>query len=374
VGLAGVCAPTVAEATPPIDRAESPASVPVLQEGEVPPPAPPTPAIVAAIERTGVSTTSPAFDYTYRLPALEGATPAMTAAFDKRVNAIVRAEEKSLVKAKKCKDKAGKNPTTGELTIVYHGAVYAGRYASITLLADRARPRCSNLDYTVPSSVTMDLKTGKTVKMASFVHDNASQFDSAVVASMRTKKQNPDCYKDSKLRRLRPPLNTPHAWNVTDAGVRVWYRGSADVGAKCAYLTGFVPWASVLNPADIRGKKTRTTYWGFNLKRSEGSRYGYTGRVAVVKTRGNQVVMFEWNLSTRIGTCYVGIRDGAKASMYEAGTAKGAKSVAMNNSSAKAVPKKYVSKGRKATKAEIKEIFTRAHGLNAKAIARTCNL
>jgi hypothetical protein len=358
----------------PTDDGAPQVVVPAPQEGEVPPPALAALEVVAADERTGVSTTSPAFDYTYRLPALAGATPTMTAAFDKRVNAIVRAEEKSLAKAKKCKDKAGKNPATGELTIDYQGAVYANRYASVTLLADRARPHCSNLDYTVPSSFTLDLKTGKVVKMASLVHDNASQFDSAVVASMRTKKQNPDCYKDSKLRRLRPPLNTPHAWNVTDAGVRVWYRGSADVGARCAYLTAFVPWKSVLSPADIRGKKTRTTHWVFNLKRSEGSRYGYSGRVAVAKTRGNQVVMFEWNLSTGKGTCYVGVRDGAKALVYEAGKAKGATSVTMNNSSAKAVPKKYVSKGRKATKAEIKAIFTRTHGLNAKAIARTCDL
>jgi hypothetical protein len=338
------------------------------------PVAPAAPAIGDAAPLTGTSTTSPAFTFTYQLPALTGGTPEQVAKFDQRVNAIVRAEEKSLVKAKRCKDPKGANPATGELLIDYQGSVYQGRYASVTLLIDRARPHCGNLDYTSPKSFTLDLTAGKNVKLAKFVHPNGTAFDLAVVASLRTKRQNPDCYKDSKLRKIRAPLNTPHAWAVSDQGVRIWYRGSADVGKKCAYLTGFVPWKAILDPADIKGKNTRTTYWAINLKESSGSRYGCTGRVGVVRTKGNQMVVFEWNLNTAKGTCQVGVRDGSKAIVYQVGKAKSAKSITLNNATSKAVPKKFPRAGRKATKAEIAAIFTRTHGLNTKAITRACGL
>jgi hypothetical protein len=46
----------------------------------------------------------------------------------------------------------------------------------------------------------------------------------------------------------------------------------------------------------------------------------------------------------------------------------------LNNATTKSVPKKYVKAGRKATKAEIDAIFTRTHGLNAKAITKACRL
>ncbi|MDR0432087.1 MAG: hypothetical protein LBH48_02080, partial [Bifidobacteriaceae bacterium] len=308
------------------------------------------------------------------LPRLDGASAQAAKAFDTRVTAIVRAEEASLAKAKRCKDPKKANPPAGELTITYHGSIYDGRYASVTLLVERARPRCSNLDYTVPKSFTLDLNTRKAVKFSKFVSSKGKHFDAAVVASMRTKKQNPDCYKQKSLRKVRPPLNKPHAWNVTDAGVRVWYRGNASVGSRCAYITGFVPWKSVLTPADLKSSKTRTTYWAFGLKQSESSRYGYTGKVAMARTRGNQVVLFEWNLSKSSGRCQVGVRHNKRAIVYEAGKAGKVASITMNNATSKAVPKKYVSQGRKATKAEIAAIFTRVNGLNASSINRRCQL
>jgi hypothetical protein len=340
---------------------------------EDPPPAQPF-TILPGIPLTGVSTTSPAFNYTYVLPQLGGASPDQVAGFDKRVNQIVAAAETALTKSKACKDPGDKNPANGELTITYEGAIYAGRYASVTLLVERARPHCSNLDYTVPSSFTVDLTTGKAVKMSVFVHPNGQQFDSAVVASMRTKKQNPDCYKDRKLRKIRPPLTSPHGWIVSDSGVRVWYRGNADVGAKCAYLTAFVPWTSIADPATIKGTKTRTTYWVMDVKKSFTTRYGYSGRVAVVRTRGDQIAVFDWNLSKATGGCQVGVRNGKTATLFAAGKATPGKKMTLNNSTAKSVPKKYVSGGRKATKAEIEAIFTRTHGLNAKSITKACRL
>jgi hypothetical protein len=305
---------------------------------------------------------------------LTGATPEATATFEKAVAAIVRKNETSLSGARACKDPAGANPATGDLSITYEGEVYQGRYASVTLLAERARPHCANLDYTVPASITLDLVTGKRVKLSRFVHANGTQFDSAVIASMRTKTQNPDCYKDKKLRRVRPPLTTPQGWNVTEAGVRIWYRGTAEVGKACAYLTALVPWSSVLPPSAIADRKTRTTYWVFDLAKAAESRYGYTGKVAVVRLRGSQVVLYEWNLTKATGSCRVGVRTGSSAIVFEAGKAKAGKKVAMNNATAKAVPKKYIKQGRKATAGEIEAIFTRTHGLNAKSITRACKL
>ncbi|MDR1152302.1 MAG: hypothetical protein LBK72_07500 [Bifidobacteriaceae bacterium] len=358
--------------TPPADAAPPEDTTPPPDAGS--PAASATAGLVEAPPVSGTSTTNPAFDFEYRLPTLDGVSPELATAFNKRVTAIVTAAETALTKAKPCKDKERKNPATGELSITYDGAIYAGRYASVTLLIDRARPRCSNLDYVVPSSFTLDLTTRKPVKMSAFVYANGQQFDSAVVASMRTKKQNPDCYKDSKLRKIRPPLTTPHGWNVTDSGVRVFYRGTAEVGAACSYLTAFVPWSSVADPASIKDKKTRTTYWVMDLKKSEGSRYGYTGRVAEVRTRGDQVAIFEWNLSKASGSCQVGVRDGKTAIVFAAGKATPGKKVSLNNATAKSVPKKYVTAGRKATKAEVESIFTRTHGLNTKAVTKACRL
>jgi hypothetical protein len=357
-----------AEPSPPAEGGE--AAVPA-EGGET---AVPAPEIVAAPETSGTSTTDPPIDFSYELPTLQGASPAMTAAFDRRVNTIVKTQEKSLAKAKGCKDPTGLNPAKGDLSISYEGSVYAGRYASVTLLIERARPHCSNMDYTVPQSFALDLKAGKAVKLSKFVHPNGRQFDTAVVVSLRTRAQNPDCYRDKKLRQIRPPLTAPSGWNVSDAGVRVWYQGTADVGANCAYLTAFVPWASVLPPSDIRGKKTRTTYWAFDLNKAPGSRYGYTGRVAVARVRGNQVALFEWNLSKGTGTCQVGVRSGTKAIVYQVGKIASGKTVNMNNATARAVPKKYVSNGRKASKDEVSAIFTRFRGLDAKAITRACRL
>ncbi|MDR3202396.1 MAG: hypothetical protein LBT54_04610, partial [Bifidobacteriaceae bacterium] len=237
------------------------------------------PAIVAT-KTSGEKALKRVLRFNYALPALTGASAKATRSFASKVAGIVAAEEAAVAKAKACSAPKGDPYTWAELSITFQGAVYAGRYASATLIAEGLRPHCSAFDYAVPHSVTVDLRTGRSVAMSKLVNPNGVQFESAVIKSFPS--NNPKCSKDSRLRALTPSeLGAPDAWNASASGVSVWFKGNTQVGRKCSVITGFVPWRYILKPADISGKKTYRTYWVRGLNKSTSARFGYTGAVAV---------------------------------------------------------------------------------------------
>jgi hypothetical protein len=331
----------------------------------------PAPSIAVATTQ-GSKPGKPELRYTYALPQLKNASAKATKVFAAKVNALVAAEEKALRKAKGCKAKAG-DAAWAELTATAKAAVYQSRYASATIVFEGARPHCDGFDYGVPRSVTIDLKTAKSVAFAKFVDPNGRQFRSAVLNSLP--KQNPACAKDKALRQLTPTaIGAAHAWNVSAGGVRVWYAGSPDVGGACSTLTGYVPWKYALKPGDVAKQKTKTTYWVSKLAPSAKSPLGYTGVATVIVVKGKRIAVHTWNLATDKGGCKVGVRSGKKAYVWAVKAPYGRSTLALTSKTATAVPKSLKASARKATAEEQAAVFTAFNGLSAKSVVKACQL
>ncbi|MDR0504730.1 MAG: hypothetical protein LBG70_02830 [Bifidobacteriaceae bacterium] len=308
----------------------------------------------------------------YSLPVLSGGPEAGRALFTKRIDALVAAAEQSLSKAAPCK----KTTTTakyanGWLKITAQAAVYAGQYASAGLVIERARPYCANRDFGTVSSITVDLDHAKTLKLTDFALDNGQQFDAAIAKSLPS--NNPTCKKKA-LRKVAPPLRTPNGWMVSPTGVTVWFNGVKAFGT-CPVVVGKVPWSAVLKPSDVKGQKTVTTYWVRHLKETDASRFGYTGQIAVVQQRGNQVVVFTRDLSKLSAQCQVGIRSNNKAVTWRAGKPWSKQVITLTSAKSDAIPKSIKRLYKKASKAQIKDVFKAANGLSLKQIlSNNCHL
>jgi hypothetical protein len=308
--------------------------------------------------------------YSYSLPQLSGATSTATAKFDKAVAAIVTAAEKRATTSA-CKKGSG-GPAEADLKIHTNGGIYLGRYASVTLVTEAARPYCKYGDYGVPQSVTIDLKAAKTVtSVSTFARQEGGFFDAAAVASLRAYNK---CDTKHKLKAAHPPLVKPTAWNVTSKGVDLWWGGSASKAGNCSVIRAHVDWKYILKPADIAGSKSVTTYWVDGVEEDKAYRSGYTGTVAVVRVTGSRIAVLRWNLASNSGYCQVGVTSGKKALTWRTTRPWSRFSVALKGSGAKAVPSAIAKAFKKASAGQRSALFTGGKALAGKFMTKECKL
>jgi hypothetical protein len=327
---------------------------------------------ITAVASAGVKAGSPATSYTYSLPALVGVTGKGATKFAAAINAIVTAEERSLAKSKACTGSNRSDTVNRDLKLSYAGGVFEERYASVTVIAERARSHCKFYDYAVPHSVTIDLETGRSVALSKFALDNGYQLDTALIRSLRA--QNPKCKSDKTLRQVRPPLGPFDGWHVSDSGLRVYFAGSQEIGETCSIITAFASWESVLQPADYNSEKTVTSYWAKGLKKTDKGRFGYDGSVAVVRSRGAQIAVFEWNLTKNTGGCKVGLRAEARAVLWSTADSMARSTIKLTGDTASAVPTTVAKGAHKMSQAERRALLTARNRLDSKAVAKACGL
>ena len=310
----------------------------------------------------------------YKIPVLAGASDAALKAFNTRVAKIVANAEVRVRKAKTCKKTSATAQYTDALVdITSSAAIYAGRYASATLVIETARPFCANRDLGgVARSVTIDLTTGKTVKLDALVVRKGQQFDAAIVSSLKAK--NPGCRKNKNFKKILPPMPAPAAWNVSDTGIEVWYDGKQNFPG-CAVIHGAVPWGKAIQPAEIKKKKTKVSYWGKNVESAQyTSRFGYSGKVAMVRQTGKRIVVYTRNLNTGTTVCQVGVRTGKSATVWRMGGSWTESTVKLTNKKYTGVPTKIKKGYKRLPKATVSEVFSARNAMNAKGIDAACRL
>lgn len=168
-----------------------------------------------------------------RVPHLKNASAKATKAFDAAVSAKVRSVRSGVQAGRGSMGCSGK--VDFRMSALQSG-VYAGRYASASFGID-AEPGCGGAHgWDFARSVAIDLKTGKSVSLKSFLTNTGRAPVKSAQQQMRRKHawSYPETYRD---------LLAADAWTVTSKGVGLsWASGNYG-----AYSQGFfsvsLPWS-----------------------------------------------------------------------------------------------------------------------------------
>lgn len=258
--------------------------------------------------RTTKATKPFALTTTSRMPVLTGSTAKNRALVTKRAKALVAAEQAMVAK---WRTSCG---ATAPATITVTGvskAIYKKRFASVTMAFD-SDAGCGGVGQQSARSFTLDLKTGKKVKLTKFAASSAAVTRAAIVTALV--EQNPDCVLEglTAFRGETASLPAPAAWNVSAKGVRVWFDRYDVAPGACGAVSALVPWTDVATSAQMTGKRATRVYVR-DLKVAGDS---YTGDITVLTVQGRQVARIDGTLFSE-AYCTLGIRTGAKVRGFE---------------------------------------------------------
>ncbi len=183
------------------------------------------------------------------LPVLTGVPRARAAAFATAINRMIAADRRALrVWRGGCyatSPPAYRGPSYEQST--WSGSVYAGRFASV-VVDFLSNPGCGGVNSTTPYSITIDLRTGRTMSLAQVALRNGTSLDWAVIAYLKS--QNGGCVRSGLTPRGTgsDPLPAFRAWTVSSRGVGFWFgRGMVGFG-YCDSRRALVPWNHILRP------------------------------------------------------------------------------------------------------------------------------
>ena len=257
-------------------------------------------------------TTPFALTTTSRLPVLTGSTAKNRARVTTHAKALIAAEQQMVATWRAgCADSAV--PASVAVASV-NKAVYQGRYASVTM-AFQSDAGCGGVTQQSARSFTLDLKTGKKVKLSRFAAGSAGVTRLAMLSALRA--QNPGCVLEDMtvFRGATTSLPTPDAWNVSAKGVRVWFNRYAVAPGACGAVSARVPWAAVATSAQLAGPRSTRVYVK-DLTLEAGS---YSGDIAVLTVQGRQVARIDGHLFSE-ATCTLGVRTGTQVRGFERAT------------------------------------------------------
>lgn len=240
---------------------------------------------------------------TVRMPVLKGSTAKNRALVSKSAKALLAAERVFVAKWRKSCN--GKLPGDIRVTDVSK-SIYKKRYASVTM-AFSSDAGCRGVTHQNARSFTIDLKTGKRVRLSKFAASSAQVTRAAFATAL--KEQNRECVYDeiTAIPGQTWSMPTPSGWNVTSKGVRVWFGRYEVAYGACGAVSALVPWRDVASAAQLKGKRQSRIYV-HGLKKSEGA---YTGDIVVLTSQGRQVATMFGALGGG-AHCTVGIRTGKK--------------------------------------------------------------
>ncbi|WP_169924520.1 RsiV family protein [Flavimobilis soli] len=256
-------------------------------------------------KKTTSTTTKPfPLTTTSRMPVLKGATAKNRALVTKNAKALLAAERSMVASWREsC---GGSAPSSITVTNVSK-AVYKKRYASVTMVFD-SDAGCDGVTQQSARSFTLDLKTGKKVKLSKFMAPKAAATRAAIVTALH--EQNPKCVDDQLTAYAGDPRSlpaTPAGWTVSSKGVRVWFNRYEVAPGACGAVSALVPWRDVASSAQLKGKRTSRVYVS-DLKKVGSI---YTGSITVLSVQGKHVARLDgWLYSEAY--CTLGVRTGKK--------------------------------------------------------------
>lgn len=265
------------------------------------------------VSKKSVTTTQSPFPLTVttRMPVLKGSTAKNRALVTKHAKSLIAAERAMVAKMHETcatTDAAWVNVNR------VSAAVYKGRYASVTMLFGTFGGCLAN-EVPTARSFTLDLKTGKKVKLSKFVAPSATVTRAAMLTALR--EQNPKCVNEDLVasRKASSGIPAPSGWNVSSKGVRVWFARYGVANGTCGVVSALVPWRDVATSKQIKGKRTSLVYVR-GLKKLAGG--FYSGDFTVLTVQGRQVSRIDgWLFSE--GYCSYGVRSGKKVRGFTPG-------------------------------------------------------
>jgi hypothetical protein len=243
----------------------------------------PKPKLTTAKVTTTFDTSVGSYTYTYVKPKLSGVKSSVKKKVEKEINAFF-ASAISLQKTFVDDDLLcvpEYDPKNATLSGKLSGGIYKSRYLSVHLTV--SGPGCGDGFWLLATEawVNIDLKTGKAVKLSTFVDNRKNVFFLEVGRAIA--KKSADGW---------PPLGAPgretlsswkrgHAgWTVNSKGVKLYYY--EEHSGTSAYQ---VKWERILKPGQVSGKKKYTSNASYSCSDdSKRKKVTVQGNLVTVKT------------------------------------------------------------------------------------------
>ncbi|MEA5119136.1 MAG: hypothetical protein VB036_16165, partial [Propionicimonas sp.] len=236
----------------------------------------------------------------HKKPSLTGSSAAIAkkidAAFESTYSTWIAVARQQFNYNVELDGRCGRSPHFKVTTV---GSIYASRYLSLayTWTGDWYSASQDGV-----RTLTIDLKTGKSVKLSKFVSNKGKLFTWAACKALISKAPNSGGWTHDGQEDYCPDSEWQRSldgWVVSKAGVQVY--GSGDQGLYKAT----VPWAKLVKASYAKAKKTvtRKVPWGLR---------GCAKPTATVTVQGNLVTVRESWMTQKV--TYYGVKSAGKKS------------------------------------------------------------
>ncbi len=195
---------------------------------------------------TKATTTSP-IAITGTKPRLVAATAKRQRQFNRQVTKFIAAQ----VSTMKAKDTTMTVVTPGNLRIASKASLYRGRYASVTMTMFWTTAQLTTYESS-PRTFTLDLVTGRTVKLSRFARITGKALQKAVIRALS--QQDSCAWKTLRLTKSATATTTGHvlpkltAWRVSSKGVTFSFGRGAVGPPGCFTIKATVAWKYIPAP------------------------------------------------------------------------------------------------------------------------------
>lgn len=305
-------------------------------------------------KRTKKMLTSPAMSLDLRYVELKGGTAKQRKAVNGAVKSRISSAKKFVADWRRgCyePEQSFSGPASLKMKVL-SAQIYQGRYASVLLDTD-SDAGCGGVSHQKPYQVNIDLNTGKSVKIGTFVSNRPIVRSAASTSIYSALKKKDLCVWDEYSEKL---LGLVDAWGVSKKGLTVAYGRYTIAEGACGTVAVTVPWKHLIKPAEIKGKSRTTVYVsGLKKEKVEGSSASFYSGVLVIVTQRGKAVVIESGLLHADSYTEVG-KTSSRQSVWFAEGHSGLDSRSWKVKKGKVIPNFGADglKFHKATKAELK--------------------